>query len=316
MSAVWIGLAISAASATYGAYQNNKAQKANEAAYGASQADYDKRIAAAQQGLGAMEAQYNKVKSERPDITWEGYVGELITSLNDPNLKKAYANAKQEDFNVLRSLASSATKDNAENFKATLNSVTNGQADNIVNQRNDLVLNDDTKARYTRALELRAPDIGAGTVKYDDKGQLIEGQRADKQVFQTAYEVTTETNRERLANLTALQRDSSSIAENQKEKALSFMPFYDRTGLAVNAFVDSRKERIDFAKMDEAQAFDLYKTFALAASGITPSQPNYQPAGPGNAAIAEGIKGAGSALGAYYTNKQNSAKSSGGTTYN
>ena len=307
----WIYAVVEIGVALYGAYQTSQTNKGNQQAYGDSRADYEARIAAAQKGLAQVEDQYNKVREQRPDISWEGYVDSLVKSIDDPKLRAAYDSAKQKDFGVLRTLAKTASEDNSANFRIALNSASNGKAAEIIDQRNDLTLNNDTKQRFARAMELRAPEIGAGTVKYDEKGQLIEGQRADKQVFSTAYEVQDAVNKERLNNLAQLERDRSSVAASQQEKARSFMPFYDATGLSVNAFADNRKELIDFQKMDEMQAFDLYKTFAAAASGIQPSQPGYQSSAASQALTGQAVTAAGSALASYYKANQTSGSGNG-----
>ena len=294
----WLLGAAGIGTAAYGISSANKTNKANEQAQQASQADYEARLKAAQEGFAQMQEQYNQIRSERPDLTWQGYVGELITSLNDPNLTKAYAEAKQSDFQVLEALASKATSDNVENFQSAFDKASNGQGKEIIDSRNDLVLNDDTQARVARAYELRAPQISA--VKYDENGDVVQGQRADKQVFQTAYETVVDTNRERLQNISQLERDRTATAISQQQRATDFMPFYDRTGFAATAFDKNRTERIDFQKLDEMQAFELMKTFASASMGITPTQPAYQGNSLAGSLVGSGITAAASGFASAY----------------
>lgn len=303
----WAYVAVGVASIAVGAISSANANKANKAGQQASMDDYNKRIAEAQKGFAIMEQNYNAAKAERPDLTWEAYSAGLVKSLNDPALTKAYADSKAEDFKRLEVLAKRATTDNATTFKETFDSVSNGKGAEIINQRNDLVLNDDVEARVKRAYELRAPQIGAGTVRYDSKGKLIEGQRADKQVFSTAYEETVAANRERLANLSALERDRSSTAASQQQRASDFMSFYDATGLKATAFDKNRTEQIDFAKLDQMQAFQLMNTFAQASLGITATQPQYQDPSKGYAIAASGLT---SIAAGYANNKQANANSS------
>lgn len=308
----WAYIAVGVVSVAVGAYSSSQATKANKEGAQASRDDYNRRIAEAQKGFAIMEQNYNAAKAERPDLTWESYSAGLVKSLNDPVLTKAYADSKAEDFKRLEVLAKRATTDNAETFKQTFDFVSNGKGAEIINQRNDLVLNDNVEARVKRAYELRAPQIGAGTVRYDSKGNLIEGQRADKQVFSTAYEETVAANRERLANLSALERDRSSTAASQQQRASDFMSFYDATGLKATAFDKNRTENIDFAKLDQMQAFQLMNTFAQASLGITATQPQYQDPSKGYAIAAQGLT---AAAAGYANNKQANANSStGGST--
>ena len=311
----WVNVAVGVASIAVGAYSANKANKANEAGQQASIDDYNKRVAEAQKGFAIMEQNYNNAKAERPDLTWEAYSAGLVKALNDPALTKAYADSKADDFKHLEVLAKRATTDNSETFKQTFDFISNGKGKEITDQRNELVLNDDVEARVKRAYELRAPQIGAGTVRYDSKGNLIEGQRADKQVFTTAYEETVAANRERLANLSALERERSSTAASQQQRASDFMSFYDATGLKATAFDKNRTENIDFAKLDQMQAFQLMNTFAQASLGITATQPQYQDPSKGYAMAAQGLTAAAAGYASYANNKQANANSStGGST--
>ena len=298
----WIAAIVGIASVAGGVYQNSQQNKFNQNLYNQSREDYAMRLKLAAEGAKLLGDQYNKVQEERPDLTWEGYVGELVKALKDPRLLEAYHNAKQEDFNVLRKLAETASDDNTKQFQKTFDQLSHGKGDEIVDQRNKLVLEDDTAQRYARALELRSPSIGAGTVKYDSKGQLVEGQRADKAVFDTAYETVVETNRERKADLRALEGDRSTAAQSQQEKAKNFMGFYDYTGYSTANFDNQRKQQLEFQMRDEERAFELYKLFAAGSAGIVPSQPGYVSPTGGNELISSGTKLVGSALGNYYSN--------------
>ena len=308
------GLVITAVvSAGVGLYSANKADKANQSATNLSREDYESRIKAAQEGFAMMQEHYNAAKAERPNLTWEGYSAELVKALNDPKVTAAYAKSKASDFATLSQLAKSATEMNLDNFSKTFDDLNGGKGREILTARQDLALNDDTAARVTRAYELRAPQIGAGTVRYDEKGKLIEGQRADKQVFTTAYETVVDTNRERLANLTALERDRSQTALSQQERAKDFMSFYDSTGFKATAFQEQRNQQLDFQKMDEMQAFQLMSTFASAASGITPVQPQLQDTSRYSAMIGQAATSFASAY-ANNASKNNTANSGGETT--
>lgn len=303
----WISAIVGLAGTAVGVSQNASASKFNRMMYNQSREDYETRLQIAAEGAKTLGDQYNAVQGERPDLTWEGYVGELVKALKDPKLLEAYHNAKQEDFNVLRKLADTAGKDNTKQFQEIYDTLSHGRGQEIIDQRNKLVLEDDTAQRYARALELRAPQIGAGTVKYDNFGKLIQGQRADKTVFDTAYETVVDTNRERKQDLRALEGDRTAAAQSQQEKAKSFMGFYDYTGYSTANFDNQRKQQLDFQMRDEERAFELYKLFAAGSAGLVPSQPSYVSQTGGNELISSGTKLIGSALASYYGNNNRSS---------
>lgn len=298
----WIALAVAAIGAGVAA----KGAADNKQAQTVSRSDYENRLGLIKAGATQLLSQYNQVVAQRPGLSWDDFVDERVRALNDPNILAAYDNRKQGDFEVLRSIATIATNDNVDNFKTAFDKLSNGKGQEIINQRNDLVLNDDTAQRMTRAWELRAPEVGAGTVRYDPTGKLIEGQSADKKVFDTAYETVVATNQERQQNLAQLERDRTSAAESQQQKATQFMPFYDSTGYITSMDQQSRLERLGFQSTDESRAFGLYQAFAQASAGITPVQPNYQA---GDALISSGSQIATGALASYYKNSKSSASS-------
>jgi len=287
-----------------GAMQNASAASANERRFNISREDYERRLQMAAETSEELAAAYENIVKERPELTWEAYVREWAQAIDDPQVREIYKRMKTEDFAQIRALADIATIGNIDNFKIAFDELSNGKGEEIINMRNDLVLQDDTNQRFQRALQLRSPAIGADTVRYDSQGRLVEGQRADKQAFNIAYDTVVETNRERLANISALERDRMNAAESQREKATSFLNFYDNTGYSTALFAQNRQERQTFQQLDESRAFELYKMFAGAAAGITPAQPGYLPTDGGNALISSGMNMATSSLGTYASRNQ------------
>ncbi len=313
VAAAWATAAVGAASAAYGASQNSKAAKANQNAYDQTRDDYASRLKLAAEGAAALNEQYNSIVGERPGLSWEEFVKDKIRAINDPFLREFYTKAKKEDYEQLREFAKMATTDNVENLQAAADKISNGRWNEMIDKRNELVLNTDASSRYARAYELSAPiRTDASTVKYEG-GKLIEGQRADKQAFSIANEVQTQVEQEQKADLRALETDRLGAAERQAEKARGFMEFFDATGYATAAEADRTKLVHGYQQMDEERAFSLYEMFAGAAAGITPGDPNYQNAGPGNELISGGIKLATTGL-SNYGNAQKQQKTTS-TTY-
>jgi len=321
MGAAWASVAISAASAAYGAKQNSDAKKANSQMANESKEDYAARLRAAGVMAAEFEKQYNELTESRPGLSWESFVRDKIKAINDPFLRQFYTTAKQEDFDRLREFAKAATNDNVSNLEAVADRLSGGKWKETIDKRNELVFNTNAAGRMARSYELAAPvRTAASTVRYDDKGQLIEGQRADKQAFQIATEVQTEIEREQKQDLRHLETDRLSAAQSQVEKARGFMEFFDATGYATAVEADRSKLVHDYQIADEDRAFEIYKMFAAGASDITPTQPTYQNPGAGNALITSGVSGVTSGLSAY-SDKQKADKTASssaarsGTTY-
>jgi len=304
-------VAVSAASAYSGAQQNKKAAAANDAAQALSREDYNNRLAAAAKMAGQLNEEYNELTKKRPDLTWSNFVKDKIRAIDDPYLRESYTNAKEEDFNKMRDFAKAASSDNIDTVREAADKLSNGKWREIIDKRDKLVLNTDAASRMSRAYELAAPiRTGASTVRYDEKGRLIEGQRADKQAFNVAQEVQTQIEQEQKQDLRLLENDRMGAAQSQTEKAKSFMQFFDATGYATAAESDRTNLLNNFQIKDEDRAFDIYKLFAQAASGITPTQPTYQSTTGGNALISEGVRSGTEALktySAYKTDQDNKA---------
>ena len=305
------GVAVSAGSAYAGYQQNEKANDANLAAQQGSKEDYEARLKSAAKTAKELNAQYNEVVKDRPNLSYESFVRDHLRAIDDPYVRQVYDTAKSADFERLREFGNRATLDNVDNLKKVADELSGGQFEQIVQKRNDLVLNTDAASRYARAYELAAPvRTGASTVRYDSQGRLIEGQRADKQAFSIANEVQTGIEQEQKSDLRQLETDRLQAAQSQVEKAKSFTSFYDPTGYAANQEAQRQSLINGYQALDESRAFDLYKMFAGAAAGITPTQPTYQNNTGGNALISSGVQGGMSALTDYYKYKQSAPSGS------
>lgn len=313
MGAVWAGVAVAAGSAIYGAKQNADAADANDQARLESKEDYARRLQEGAKIAAQLEAEYNNIVANRPGLSWESFVKDKIKALNDPYLRQVYTQAKKEDFERMREFAKQASTDNVENLVSVADKLSNGKWQEAIDKRNKLVLETDAASRFARTYELAAPvRTGASTVRYDSKGQLIEGQRADKQAFSIANEVQTEVEREQKQDLRQLENDRLGAAQSQVEKARGFMEFFDATGYATAAEADRTKLVHGYQMADEERQFEIYKLFAQASSGLAPVQPQYQSTGVGNQLISSGVQLASTSL-SNYGNTTKTPKTSGST---
>lgn len=312
--AAWATVAIAAGSAYAGSQQNKKEAEQNARLEEEAKTDYAARLKLAGNTAKEMEREYNEIVKDRPNLSWESFIGDKIKAINDPYLRQFYSQAKAQDFEALRSFAKVASQDNVANLQKAADDLSGGRWKEITDKRNELVMQTDAGARMARAYELAAPvRTGASTVRYDDQGRLIEGQRADKQAFSVAQEVQTATEQEQKADLRQLETDRLSAAQSQTQKADQFMQFFDPTGYATAAEADRTALVNNYQKTDEERQFEMYKLWAQASSGIQPVQPNYT-TGAGNELIAAGVKTGSDALSAYSSYKRGQTAKAGTTT--
>src|SRR5688572_13985327 len=99
------GLIIAGGTAAAGAYQNKKNREANAQARGESMEDYQARLDQAADSARILEKEYNELIKSRPNVSWESFVRNKIRAIDDPELRRFYDEAKEEDFNRMREFA-------------------------------------------------------------------------------------------------------------------------------------------------------------------------------------------------------------------
>lgn len=320
VAAAWATAAVAAGSAAYGVAENEKAQDANEQLKNESKDDYQKRLETAGEWAKKLQDQYNKVVKQRPKLAWSTYVKEQLAEIDDPTVRQFYLNAKQEDFDNLQRFANAATSGNTSNLLKTAEEISGGEWRNYMDKRNELINQTTAADRFIRANELAAPNLtDPSTVRFDSEGRLIEGQRADKQRFNIAYEQQAAAEQEQKQDLRAISNDVLSAAQSQQEKAGSFTQFFDPTAFSAILAGQHDAKVSNYQQLNEERAWSIYDTFTKAAQGIQPTQPNYGNPNPGNQMIADSIKMGTGALTDYYkaqASRPSSTDYMGNKTYN
>lgn len=296
----WVATAVGVASTAYGAYSSSQTNKGNKQAASQAKADEEKRRARATAELNKAYDAFNALREERPGVTFEQWKNEYVKAISDPVLRENFRKVKEEDFMAATDFATRASADNVSNFLKARDIVSQGAAPELTDTLNNIALTGTSEEATKRAMELRSGYIPSGTVQYDAQGRLVEGQRADKQVFTTAYEADI-ANRDRQFRMSKDLLDSySSIADRQAEKAKDFLQFAGLEPVARDFATKSLTAAIGFQQQDEAMQMELIKMYAGAAAGVQPTQPTYRSTGPSDALMAEGISSAIRGLASYY----------------
>lgn len=291
-SGSYAALAIGVGTAIYGGIQSSNINKENKKRASAATADEERRRAAAGEELARATESLNALRSERPGATFEEWKNEYIKGLTDPVLRENFRKVKQEDFEAATDFAKQASEANIRNFLAGRDVLSQGKAAQITANLNELAMTADSESAVKRAMELRAPFIPTGTVRYDSEGRLVENQRATKQVFNTSYETDLAARDRSFRMQRDLLLDYSNIADRQTEKSKDFLQFASIEPL-VRSFAEKALETsIDYSKQDTQNQFDLIKMYAAAQAGVQPTIPQYQSTAASDQLTAAGIQAA------------------------
>lgn len=304
MGALIAAAAIGAAGTAYGAYSASKTAKENQQLGNQAVADEQKRRQAAAKEATRLMDEYNNLRSERPGLTLQAFISERVQALNDPELNAAFRQFKQEDYDQAQHIADQAASGNIEQFESIVDKISAGKADEFLNKRNEIALSTNEVDAFNRAMQLRSPAIPAGTVKMDSQGRFVEGQRADKQVFQTAFETQEQQRALQFDRVNAILEQDRSAAERQQEKAKDFLSFTDYTGFANAIASEQRAQQLAVQLADEERQFQLIRDFSNAAFSNQTAQPQFQSTSGSDAITRAGIELVGSSLAQYGAKKK------------
>lgn len=307
----WIGLVIMAAgvaTSAYGASKNADANDANQASSEQAKKDEMKRREAVTKELKKAYAAYEAMKEDRPGVTFGQFKNEYVGAISDPQFAEAFRKVKEEDFQFSQKIANQATAANLANFGLAAEAVSGGAYGDLRKVQNDIALTSDSEASVKRALELRSAYIPAGSVRTDSQGRFVEGQRADKQVFTTAYEQDLAARDRQFRMSRDLSNDYASIAERQQERAKDFINFGSLEPVARGFTTQAMGNAVAFQQQDEMNQFQLIRDYAASAMGNQTQAPQYQNPNANNAMIAAGVDAAVKGAASYYNNNSSTTK--------
>jgi len=172
---------------------------------------------------------------------------------------------KDEDVRAAQAVADASSLGNINTFEVILDQVSGGGSARILAERNKNALETNDIAAFNRALELRSPAIPEGTVRMDSQGRFVEGQRADKQVFQAAFETSEALRDKQFSKLNTILDSDRQIALRQQDKALDFLNHQDVSSM-VGALAQGGSARIDqFQLNDESAQLTAIQEFQRSA---------------------------------------------------
>lgn len=256
MSAVWIGLAVSAGTAIYGGVQSNKAGKANKANQQAYLKANMKSEKEARKMFDGFIKGYNSSKEKLEEgMTLEAYIGNMVKALGDPELEKQYRAARNGDWEQAQRFADEATDQNISAFNRIVDNVSGGDYQKFLKKRNDIIMSEDVDSLYKEARRLTAPRQMAGSVRRDpETGEAIGGQRGDKFEFDVSTTAIKESHDRQFAKLTTAIESDRTTAERQKERAISFLPMLDYSGFTSSQVVQPFQQQSTAAQLAMLQA--------------------------------------------------------------
>lgn len=289
ITAATIALVGGAISAGIGASSAAKTRASNEALAEQARSDELERRSAAAREAERLIDEFNELREERPDVSIEGYLRDIVNTLGDEDAREAFESATKADFANAQLIADEASQANVDVFELMNEQVSGGRAADFLRERNRLIDETNSSAAFDRALQLRAPAIGAGTVQVDKDGNFIEGQRADRQVFQTAFEVSEAQRDKKYSRLTDAIASDRTVAERQRERAVTFLPTTDFTSTSIGLVGESRAAQAAFQALDEERQFGLIQTFLGAAASDQTGTPTFGSTAAADKLTSEGI---------------------------
>jgi hypothetical protein len=300
----WFAVAAGVGTAVVGGVSAYNTNKSNEDAASQAKSDELKRREAASKELKKAYAAYEAMKEERPGISFSQFKNEYVGAISDPQFADAFRKIKEDDFTFAQKMADRATQGNLSNYELTTDAVSGGAYQDLRAKQNEIALTSDVDASVKRALELRSAYIPAGSVQSDSQGRFVEGQRADKQVFTTAYEQDLAARDRQFRMSRDLANDYATIAERQQERAKDFINFGSLEPVARGFVTQAIGNAVGFQQQDEANQFQLIRDYANSVFSNQTQQPQYQNPNAYNAMISSGIDSAIKGLATYNNTSQ------------
>lgn len=272
--AAWATVAVAAGSAAYGGYSTNKANKANKSNQEAYNKATQKSEKEAKKLFNQFLSGYNDAKAELEGLSLQEYIENTVDAIDDPELRKAYYDARNADWDLAQQLADEATEQNLDLFDTALERVGAGSYKDLITARNETILGEDLESIYARSRELQAPRQAAGSVRRDmTTGEPIQGQRGDRIEFQIATEEQLKQNERTFNRSRTAIEDDRAAAVRQQERAISFLPMLDYSQFATTNVVQPYQQAKIQSQLAILQADASLANSAMNAAYRQPEKP-------------------------------------------
>lgn len=240
MSSLWIGIAtaaVGAGTAVYGANQQKKASKANKQNQEAYLKSVQQNEAEARKLFDSFIEGYNNSKERLEGMSIREYVQNTVTALNDPTLNAAFRKAKDGDWEQAQRFADEGSDQNVSIFNRVVDEVGGGNYKELLAKRDAAIFGEDVESLYSEARRLQAPKQAAGSVRRDENGDVIGGQRGDKFEFDISTTAIKEANDRTFEKSRIAIEDDRVAAARQQDRAIQFLPMLDYSGFTAQSVV-------------------------------------------------------------------------------
>ena len=311
MSVAWVSLAVTAGSAVYGGVQSNNANKANAANAAAQNKATQKSEKEARQLFNRLMKDYGESKEKLEGMSIHDYIGNMVTSLNNDELSKAYYDARNADWEMAQQWAERATEQNVDLFDSVIDSVGGGNYRELLEIRDQAILGDDIAATYGRARELTAPRQAAGSVVRSSDGTPVTGQRGDALEFSVAKEQILAQQERQFTRSSQAINDDRTAAERQQERAISFLPLLDYSNFTSTQVVQPFQQAQLQAQLAMLQTEASLASAAMGRAYTLPQAAPVASTAASDALVAQSVQSMAGQMAQMYANN---SKSTTGTT--
>lgn len=245
MSSLWIGVAtvaVGAGTAVYGANQAKKGQEANASNTEKYLKSVQQNEKEAKKMFDEFISGYNGSKEKLEGMSLQEYTGNMVAALNDPVLNKAYRDARNGDWEQAQQFAEEGSAQNTSIFHKIIDTVGGGNYQELLKRRDAAIFSEDAETLYKEARRLQAPKQAAGSVRRNEDGEVIGGQRGDKFEFDISTTAIKEANDRVFEKSRTAIEDDRVAAARQQDRAIQFLPMLDYSGFTSTQVVQPYQE--------------------------------------------------------------------------
>jgi hypothetical protein len=241
-AAIWATVAVGAATAGAGYLSQRETDKANEQNSQKYLDAIQKNEKEARRLFDGFMKGYNSSKERLEGMSLRDYIGRQVEALNDPVLTASFRKARDGDWEQAQRFADEGSDQNVSIFNRIIDEVGGGNYKELLARRDKAIMGEDIESLYKEARRLQAPKQMAGSVRRNEDGEVIGGQRADKFEFDISTSAIKEQNDRMFEKSRIAIEDDRVAAARQQDRAIQFLPMLDYSSFVNNAVVQPFNE--------------------------------------------------------------------------